>query len=473
MNAPRSESKALTLTATSLGFVVVQLDVTIVNVALQRIGTAIGGGVASLQWVVDAYTLAFASLILTAGALGDRLGAKRVFIAGFVVFTAASAVCAVAPSLAALITGRVLQGIGAAVLVPCSLALLNNTFRDPQSRAKAVAAWAGGASIALALGPLVGGLLIDTVGWRSIFFINLPLGLAGIVLTWRYTAESQRSSTRHLDIPGQVAITLALATLATATIESGRWGAGSPLVIGAAVVCVVAAVTFILIEAHSPGPMLPLGLFRNANFSAAMLTGLLINIAYYGMIFVFSLFFQQGKSYSPLRTGMAFLPLTAGVLGSNLYAGYLTARRGPRLPMLIGLILFVAGCAFLVFIKPDTPFAWVCGPFLLAGVGVGLVVPPMTSTILGAAEPSQSGVASGALNATRQSGSVIGVALYGALIAQRDELAHGTHVAAGISAALLLLALVAVAVYVREGESVKDRPAANPSRRISPGDACS
>ncbi len=473
MNAPAPASKALTLAATSLGFVVVQLDVTIVNVALQRIGMTIGGGVANLQWVVDAYTLAFASLILTAGALGDRLGAKRVFMAGFVIFTAASAICGLAPNLVALIAGRVLQGLGAAVLVPCSLALLNNTFRDKEGRAKAVAAWAGGASIALALGPLVGGLLIDTVGWRSIFFINLPLGLVGIILTWRYTAESERSTARHLDIPGQIAVAIALATLAAAAIESGRLGPSSPWVIGSGVLCVIAAVTFILTEARSPSPMLPLGLFRNANFSTAMFTGLLINIAYYGMIFLFSLFFQQGKSYSPLHTGAAFLPMTAGVLGANLFAGHLTARNGPRLPMLIGLSLFTAGCALLAFITPQTPFVWLSGPFVLTGVGVGLVVPPMTATILGAVDPSQSGVASGALNATRQAGSVIGVALYGALIAQKDELARGTHLAVCISAGLLLLALVAVAVCVHERGSVKGSPAASPNRRISPGDACS
>lgn len=466
-------SRGLTLAATSLGFVVVQLDVTIVNVALQRIGTTIGGGVASLQWVVDAYTLAFASLILTAGALGDRLGAKRVFIAGFVIFTTASAICGIAPSLMALITGRVLQGIGAAVLVPCSLALLNNTFRDKEGRAKAVAAWAGGASIALAAGPLVGGVLIDTVDWRSIFFINLPLGLIGIALTWRYAAESERSTARHLDIPGQIAIAVALATLAAAAIECGRLGPGAPFVIGSGVVCVIAAVTFILTEARSPSPMLPLGLFRNASFSVAMLTGLLINIAYYGMIFLFSLFFQQGKSYSPLHTGAAFLPMTAGVLGANLLAGHLTARSGARPPMLIGLSLFAVGCVLLAFITPQTPFVWLCGPFALTGVGVGLVVPPMTATVLGAVEATQSGVASGALNATRQAGSVIGVALYGALIAEKNELASGTRLAVCISAALLLLALAAVALCVHEREPVKDRPAASPSRRTSPGDACS
>lgn len=471
--APSSGSRALTLTAMSLGFVVVQLDVTIVNVALQSIGKAIGGGVTNLQWVVDAYTLAFASLILTAGALGDRLGAKRVFMAGFMIFTAASAICGVAPNLAALIAGRVLQGVGAAALVPCSLALLNNTFRSNEARAKAVAVWAGGASVALALGPLVGGGLIETIGWRSIFFINLPLGLAGIALTWRCTAESQRSKTRNLDLPGQISIVVALATLAAAAIESGRLGPASAWVIGAGIVSLIAIAAFILNEARSPSPMLPLGLFRDSSFSAAILTGLLINIAYYGLIFLFSLFFQQAKSYNPLQTGIAFLPMTGGVLAANLFAGHMTARRGPRTPMLVGLGLFALGCLLLAFVTPETAFIWLCGPFLSIGVGVGLVVPPMTTTILGAVEPHQSGVASGALNATRQAGSVIGVALYGAMIAGKDRLAGGTHLALCVSSVLLMSALATAAVYVRKRDPVKDHPPANPSRRISREGACS
>jgi DHA2 family methylenomycin A resistance protein-like MFS transporter len=460
------DSRTLTLVATSLGFVVVQLDVTVVNVALQRIGRTLGGGVAGLQWVVDAYTLAFAALILTAGALGDRLGAKRVFMGGFLFFTLASAVCGLAPNLPILIVGRVLQGIGAAVLVPCSLALLNNTFRDEKARAKAVAAWAAGASVALATGPLVGGVLINIIGWRSIFFINLPLGLVGIWLTLRYAAESTRTTARSLDLPGQITIAVALAALAAAAIESGRLGPGSPWVVGAGLLFVAAAALFILTEARSASPMLPLQLFRNPIFSAAILTGLLINIAYYGLIFLLSLFFQEGKSYSPLLTGAAFLPMTGGVLGANLLAGQMTAQRGPRTPMLLGLAVFGAGCLLLIFVTPQTAYGLMFGQLLLIGIGVGFVVPPMTATVLAAVEHGRAGIASGALNATRQSGSVIGVALYGALIANREQLANGTHVALGISALLLIIGLLAVVRYVT------DPSPASPSRRTSPDRAC-
>jgi DHA2 family methylenomycin A resistance protein-like MFS transporter len=447
--AHTARARAFTLAATSLGFVVVQLDVTIVNVALQRIGAAFGGGVAGLQWIVDAYTLVFASLILTAGALGDRLGAKRVFTAGFLIFTVGSAVCGLAPDLTLLIVGRVIQGIGAAVLVPCSLALLHNAYREEKARAKAVAVWAAGASVALAAGPVVGGILINAIGWRTIFFINLPLGALGIGLTLRYASESSRSRARGLDVVGQVATILALASLATAAIESGRLGFGSAFVVGSAGVFIATAIAFVVTESRSSSPMLPLSLFSNSTFSAAIVTGLLINIAYYGLIFLFSLFFQQGKSYSPLQTGTAFLPMTAGVLGANLLAGHMTAHKGPRNPMLIGLIMFAAGCLLLVFVTPETSFLYMGGQMLLMGVGVGFVVPPMTAAVLSAVERRQSGVASGALNATRQAGSVIGVALYGALIADKGRLTEGTHVALYISAALLLIACAATACYVK------------------------
>jgi len=215
---------ALTLAAMSLGYGVVQLDVTIVNTALNAIGTSLGGGVSELQWVVSAYTIAFAALILTAGALGDRLGAKRIFIAGFAIFTAASLACALAPNAAILITARAIQGAGAAILVPNSLALLNHAYPNEKDRGRAVGIWAAGASLALTAGPLAGGAVIAAVGWRSIFLVNLPIGLAGLSLTWRFAQETPGSSTRELDLVGQAAAIATLGSLAGALIEGGRLG---------------------------------------------------------------------------------------------------------------------------------------------------------------------------------------------------------------------------------------------------------
>src|SRR5580698_6064043 len=226
--ASQGLSASLTLFAMSLGYGVVQLDVTIVNTALDSIGTSLGGGVSALQWLVNAYTIAFAAFILTAGALGDRIGAKRVFMAGFAIFTTASLACALAPNSVTLIVARAVQGLGAAVLVPNSLALLNHAYPDQKARGRAVGIWAAGASLALTAGPLAGGALIALVGWRSIFLVNLPIGLAGLWLTWRYATETPRSSNRELDLAGQAAAIGALACLAGAMIEGGALGWSHP-----------------------------------------------------------------------------------------------------------------------------------------------------------------------------------------------------------------------------------------------------
>ena len=271
-------AKSLTLAAMSLGYVVVQLDVTIVNVAINSIGATYGGSLADLQWIVNAYTITFAAFILTAGALGDRLGAKRVFVLGFAIFVLASLACALAPALWVLIVARLCQGIGAAVLVPNSLALLNHAYPDEAERHWAVGIWAAGASFSLTAGPLVGGGLIALVGWRSIFLINLPVGLAGMWLAWRYASETTRSSTRTLDIPGQIVAVLALGCLAAAMIEGGQRGWLDPWVVAGFAASVGLAALFLTIELRSKGPTLPLSLFRNPAFTATSLTGLLVNV---------------------------------------------------------------------------------------------------------------------------------------------------------------------------------------------------
>ena len=296
--------KSLTLAAMSLGYVVVQLDVTIVNVAINSIGADFGGSVADLQWIVNAYTITFAAFILTAGALGDRLGARRVFIAGFAIFLLASLACALAPALPVLIVARLCQGIGAAVLVPNSLALLNHAYPKDGERHWAVGIWAAGASLSLTAGPLVGGALIALSGWRSIFLINLPIGLVGIWLTWRYATETARSAARTIDIPGQTTAVLALGSLAAAMIEGGERGWSDLFVLTGFAGFAVLAALFLAIEFRSQAPMLPLGLFRKPAFSAMSLTGLLVNIGCYGLIFVFSLYFQRLNHLSPLWTGL-------------------------------------------------------------------------------------------------------------------------------------------------------------------------
>src|SRR6185437_6126808 len=313
-------SGMLTLAAMSLGYGVVQLDVTIVNTALNSIGASLGGGVAELQWVVSAYTIAFAALILTAGGLGDRIGAKRVFMAGFAIFTAASVGCALAPDAAVLIAARAAQGLGAAILVPNSLALLSHAYPDDRDRGRAVGTWAAGASLALTAGPLVGGGLIALSGWRAIFLVNLPIGLAGLWLTWRYASETTRSPQRELDLPGQVLAIASLGALAAALIEGGHAGWGNPWVIAGFIAALLFGALFVMQERHAAQPMLPLQLFGHRMFALTSLIGLLVNVAFYGLIFVFSLYFQQINHWSPLATGLAFVPMMGAVLPVNLIA---------------------------------------------------------------------------------------------------------------------------------------------------------
>jgi DHA2 family methylenomycin A resistance protein-like MFS transporter len=443
-HAKTKTSQALTLAATSLGFVVVQLDVTVVNVALTSIGTSFGGGIAALQWAVNAYTLAFAALILSAGALGDRLGAKRVFIAGFVVFALASLGCGLAPNLGVFILMRALQGLGAAILVPSSLSLLNHAYPGDAERVKAVGLWAAGASAALAAGPVVGGVLIAAAGWRLIFLINLPLGLLAIWLTARHAAETSRSRAQGFDLGGQLLGILALASLAASMIGGGgERGWSSPFVLGGMILAELATIAFVAVEARSASPMLPLSLFRAPTFSATTIVGLLMNVCFYGLIFVLSLYFQTLRGYSALRTGFAFLPMTAVVLAANLLAPRAANRFGPRVPIIAGLLLMLAGCGGLATVGAASTYAAIAAQLLALGCGVGLIVPPMTSAMLGAADRKRSGIASGVLNTARQTGSVIGVALFGSLLGGRAHFISGLHLAVTLCIGALLASGVA------------------------------
>jgi len=442
--SPSRFAASLTLAAMSLGYGVVQLDVTIVNTALASIGAALGGGVSELQWVVSAYTIAFAALILTAGALGDRIGAKRVFIAGFAIFTAASLACALAPSALSLIAARGVQGLGAAILVPNSLALLSHAYPDEKARGRAVGIWAAGASLALTAGPLVGGGLIGSVGWRSIFFVNLPIGLAGLWLTWRYASETTRAAGREVDLPGQIAAIAALGALAGAIIEGGASGWTSPVVLAGFAASAVLAVLFVLRERRAAQPMLPLTLFRHRLFALTSLIGLLVNIAFYGLIFVLSLYFQRVNGWSAFATGLAFLPMMGVVLPVNLAAPRIAERIGAPQTIALGAAIGAGGCLALLTIAPGTSYAAIGLQLVALGGGLGLLVPPLTSTLLGSVEKSRSGIAAGVLNATRQTGSVLGVALFGSLIGQSNAFMTGAHASLVISALLLSVAALVI-----------------------------
>jgi MFS transporter, DHA2 family, methylenomycin A resistance protein len=443
-SVPSKTATLLTLAAMSLGYGVVQLDLTIVNTALNAIGTSLGGGVSELQWVVSAYTIAFAAFILTAGALGDRIGAKRVFMAGFALFTLASTACAMAPNAAILILARCVQGLAAAILVPNSLALLSHAYPDDKSRGRAVGIWAAGASLALTAGPFVGGGLITLVGWRSIFLVNLPIGLAGLWLTWRFAGETTRSPDREIDLPGQLTAIAALGSLAGAIIEGGSLGWENPLVLAGFVAAAVFAVLFVWREARASQPMLPLSLFRHRMFALTSLVGLLVNVAIYGLIFVLSLYFQQVNGLSAFETGLAFVPMMAAVLPVNLIAPRVTEAIGAPATIAAGAAFSAAGCLATLGIAADTSYWAICLQLIAMSTGLGLLVPPLTSTLLGSVEKSRSGIAAGVLNATRQTGSVLGVALFGALVGRSSAFMAGLHASLVISAGVLLTAGAAI-----------------------------
>jgi DHA2 family methylenomycin A resistance protein-like MFS transporter len=438
-------ARALTLGAMSLGYGVVQLDVTIVNTALSSIGGSLGGGIAALQWVVSAYTIAFAALILSAGAVGDRLGAKRVFMSGFAIFTAASLACAAAPSVGSLIAARAVQGMGAAILVPNSLALLNHSYRDERSRGRAVGTWAAGAGLALTAGPLAGGVLVAVAGWRSIFLVNLPIGLAGLWLTWRYARDTPCSDSRALDPLGQVAAIAALGALAGAIIEGGARGFAHPLALTGIAVATAATALFLAQERRAPQPMLPLALFRHRLFSLTALDGLLVNVAFYGLIFVLSLYFQDVNGRSAVATGLAFVPMMGAVLPANLLAPRLAERLGAPAVIAIGAVIAALGALGLLGLTPETRYRTMLVPLMALGGGLGALVPPLTASLLGSVEKARSGIAAGVLNATRQTGSVLGVALFGAFIGRSADFLAGAR-ATLLVAALVLIAAGAIIV---------------------------
>lgn len=447
-----------TLLATSLGFAIVQLDVSVVNVAVRQIGRSLGGGVSGLQWVVDAYTITFAAFILIAGAIADRLGARRLFVAGFVVFTGASVICGAAPTIAALVAARLVQGLAAAVLVPCSLVLIAHSFPEGRERAKAVAWWAAGASTAFTAGPIIGGLLTSAISWRANFFINVPIGALGIWLTLDAASETPRSE-HKIDLPGQVLAVLALASLTASTIEGGRVGWTSGYVLAGFAAAILAGIAFVWQEKSSYSPLLPLSLFRSRTFSATAAIGLSINAAYYGLIFVLSLFLQIGDGYSPIETGLAFVPSIGTIIAANLLAPRLADRFAARRVILASALAGSVGAAALALVGTGSPYEALVAQLVVLGASIGLIVPLMTSELLSSVDSSRSGVASGTLNMSRQTGSALGVALLGSVIGARRHFAHGLHLS-GLMAAVILLACAALAALMHNRGRLSDESSA-------------
>lgn len=437
---PAEALRRRVLAATSISYVLVLLDASIVNVGLDSIAGALGTRTAGLQWVVNAYILAFASLLLTGGTLGDRFGARRVYLAGLAVFTLASALCGLAPNLPVLAAARALQGVGAAMLVPCSLKLINQAFPDPAGRSRAVGLWIGLGGVAMAAGPLVGGALIEWLGWRSIFAVNLPVGLLGLALAWRIPAGEAAAPSRRFDPAGQATAILALAALIGALIEGPALGWLSPPVLAAAALGIAAAAAFLAIEARQPQPMLPLSFFRSGVFAGSTVASMASALVFYGLLFVFSLYFQQARGSTPLQAGLAFLPMTAMVAGGSLLSGRLAAALGQRRSMVLAFAGYALGALGMMAFTPASAYWQAVLPLLLIGTASGFISPAATAPALGTVTPDRAGVAAAVLNAARQAGAALGVALFGALTVAIRPLEAGLHAALWAAIAVSLAA---------------------------------
>jgi EmrB/QacA subfamily drug resistance transporter len=423
-----------TLATAVLGFFVITLDAVVVNVALPSIRGELGGGITGLQWVVDGYTLLFAALLLTAGALSDRIGARRAFTAGLSLFVAASVACGLAPTLATLVAARFAQGAAAAVLMPSSMALIGQAYADPTQRARAVAVWAMGGAVASTSGPILGGLL-TSVSWRLIFAINLPVGAAALALLTR----TERSPHHRVpfDWAGQLAAVLAMGGLTYGAIEAGADGLTAPNVVVAFAVAVLALAAFVAAQARGAHPMVPLELFRSRNLSVAVAVGFAFIVGYYGLPFVMSLYLQQLRGLSSLATGLVFLPMM--LVGALLtpFSARLAERLGARRLIGGGLVLMTAGLAILAVAPASTP-VWLLAAFMvLVGLAGPLVSPPVTAVLLNSVPGHQAGTASGVFNTSRQVGGALAVAVFGALLTQPATFLAGLRtsllLAAGVS----------------------------------------
>ncbi|MFA5891953.1 MAG: MFS transporter [Actinomycetota bacterium] len=421
--------KILALLTMCFALFMAMLDNTVVNVALPTLSRDLGAGVSDLQWIVDGYVLAFASLLLTGGILGDRYGRKRAFMAGLVIFTISSLMCGLSDTTQMLIIFRALQGIGGALLIPGTLSILTVTF-PPSERAQALGIWAGVSGVALALGPTLGGYMIEHVGWESVFFLNVPIGVIGLAVAARVITESRAPHARRLDVPGLAIGTSALFSITYGLIGSNQRGWTHPITVGTLVAGAGLLVAFFLWERHSPDAMMPLAMFRIRAFSAGNTVAFAISFGMFGAFFFMSLYMQMIRGYSPVESGIRFLPMTGMIIVAAPLAGRFASRLGSRLPITIGMLLAATGQFLISRISADTPFALITPLLMIMGVGMGMTMAPMTAAVMNAVGAERAGLGSATTNTSREVGGVFGVALLGSLLTTRLKSSLGTALAA-------------------------------------------
>ncbi|CAM5317376.1 MFS transporter [Streptomyces spiroverticillatus] len=409
--------RMLVLGICCMSLLIVSLDNTALNVALPSMQRELDASVAGMQWTIDAYTLVLASLLMLAGSTADRIGRRKVFMAGLVLFTLGSLLCSLAPNLASLVAFRAVQAIGGSMLNPVAMSIITNTFTDPRERARAIGVWGGVVGISMAAGPLIGGLLVDSVGWRSIFWVNLPVGLAALLLTLRYVPESRAPKARKADPVGQLLVIALLASLTYAIIEAPEAGWGSPLTLSLAGVAVLALVALVLYEPRRAEPLIDLRFFRSAPFSGATVIAICAFASLAGFLFLNTLYLQNVRGLSALHAGLYMLPMAAMTFVCAPLSGRLVGTRGPRLSLLIAGTAMTASAVLFAGFKAETNTALMFTGYVLFGIGFGVVNAPITNTAVSGMPRAQAGVAAAVASTSRQVGSTLGVAVIGAVIA--------------------------------------------------------
>ena len=461
--------KWFTLAAVSFGLFMIMLDNTVVNVALPAIQEDLGTDLSQLQWIVTGYALTFAALMLIGGKVADAYGRRLIFVVGIVVFTSASLWCGLAGSGDELIAARVLQGVGAALMNPATLSIIAATF-PPHQRGTAIGIWAGTSALALAIGPLVGGLITERLDWSWIFFVNVPVGILAVVASFLFIDESRDSTHVRLDLPGLATSALGLFALTYALIEANTHGWDSARILGAFAVAAVSLLAFVLLERYQRAPMLPLELFRSGTYTGANLVVLLVALAMFGVFFFLSLYMQNVLGYSAIQTGAAFLPMTILIILIAPIAGKASDRIGSRGLMTAGMILIAAQLLYFSRLGVDATFWDLLPAFVVGGIGMSLTMTPSAAAATRSVPVDKAGVGSAVLNASRQIGGSLGIAIIGAIMvfeaggertpaAFVDGLQTGLVVASGIA---LLGAVVAFTLVRPHDRAERALPEAAP-----------
>ncbi|WP_327306849.1 DHA2 family efflux MFS transporter permease subunit [Streptomyces sp. NBC_01298] len=415
--APGARRRWTVLAVCALSMFLIGVDTTIVNVGLPAIGRGLGVATRGLEWVVDAYTLVLAGLLITSGALADRFGRRRVFRCGLVVFALASLACALAPTLGLLVAARAVQEVGASMLSPVALAIVVNAMPDPRERARAIGIWASVFGLSMAAGPVIGGALIAAFGWRSVFWINAPVVAGALVLVAVFVPESRGQRARRLDLPGQLLLTTALFVSVGILIEGPRIGWASPAALACYAAGAAATTAFVRVELRRTEPLIDLRLFRRPPFASAVLGAVAVFAALSVSLLLTTLYLQNSRGWTPLAAGAATLPMALGATVCAPWSGSLTGRLGPRRPLLLAGGFTAAGGLCMAVLGPDPGVPPLLAAYLLIGIGFGFANAPLTHTAVSGLPPSRAGVAGAVTSTARQVGSAVGIAVAGALAA--------------------------------------------------------